>query len=123
MAITEQQKQTTARHDLGGDALQALQDHLAAVGGPMDASAYYHTRTALTGADQTIALGAAYHNIKVWLDSGASPCYIAVDAAANSDDPRIDDSVAYSRHFDADGVANIYIESTGAVGYINVEAW
>ena len=96
---------------------------LAALDRPMDASAYYHTRTALTGADQTIALGAAYHNIKVWLDSGASPCYIAVDAAANSDDPRIDDSVAYSRHFDADGVANIYIESTGAVGYINVEAW
>jgi len=33
MAITEQQKQTTARHDLGGDALEALQDHLAVAQG------------------------------------------------------------------------------------------
>ena len=89
----------------------------------MDASSYYHSRTALTGADQTIALGAAYRNIHVWLDSGSSPCYIAVDAAANSDDPRIEDADVYARHFDATGASNVYIESTGSTGYINVEAW
>ena len=33
MAITEQQKQTSARIDLGGDALEALQDHLAVAQG------------------------------------------------------------------------------------------
>lgn len=89
----------------------------------MVVSSYYHQRTALTSADQTIALGATYRNIRVWLDSGASNCHIALDGGANTDDPLISDADAYNRHLDSDGVANIYIESLGSTGYINVEAW
>ncbi len=89
----------------------------------LDVSAHHVSRTALTGADDTIALGAAYRNIRYWLDAGASPCYVAYDGAANSTDPLIDDGFVYQHKFDSDGISNLYIESTGSTGSINMEAW
>ena len=89
----------------------------------MDAAAYYHARTALTGADQTIALGATYRNVRVWLDSGSSTCYIALTGAANNDDPLLEDNMILTYPLDEDGASSVYIESTGSAGYINVEAW
>jgi len=92
---------------------------------PMPANGYYKSRTALTGAAQTIALGAAYDNILVWLDSGAAPCNIALapGVAAAATDPRIEDNMVYKRHLDSDGASNIYLLSAAASGSVNVEAW
>ena len=55
MAITEDQKRTTARIDLGGDALQALQDMLAA---QIAGSALKVVITAVDGEDGTATVTA-----------------------------------------------------------------
>ena len=84
-------------------------------------SSYHHSRTALTGADQTITLDPPRKTIRAWLSPGSAPVYVALDGAANSDDPELSDSESYTRELTSPTAA-IYIESTAAIGYINVEA-
>jgi len=83
MAITEQQKQTTARHDLGGDALQALQDHLAAAGGGVTVGAIGAVNA---GSSATaVVLAAATGRRSVTLTNLSTVVvYIAVGVAAES---------------------------------------
>ena len=83
MAITEQQKQTTARHDLGGDALQALQDLLAAAGGGVTVGAIGAVNA---GSSATaVVLAAATGRRSVTLTNLSTVVvYIAVGVAAES---------------------------------------
>ena len=95
MAITEQQKQTSARIDLGGDALEALQDHLAAVRGvglpiPMtfaDPSSNNYTVAQTTSRAATnLRVIVANSGVVISLDNGTTPS-ISLPANAMDDIP------------------------------------
>ena len=85
MAITEQQKQTTARHDLGGDALEAL---LAIASAGLVPTTLAITTVSVTAASATIqalltaASGAIHASVKKITIKPAGTVSIALGVAA-----------------------------------------
>lgn len=87
----------------------------------------HQSRVALTGAAQTVALGAAYRNIRLWLDAGSSNASIRINpdgttTAADANDPTIADTDTYNRSLQR-GISILYFFSAGSTGTLNVEAW
>lgn len=92
---------------------------------PLDASAYDDSRTALTGAAQTVTLtGGPYRNVTAHLDPGSSPVHIRLDASpASASNERYADSDVFREEFASPGISALYIYDAGGVGTLNVRAW
>jgi hypothetical protein len=86
-------------------------------------------RLSITTTSQTIDLGSARRQVRVWLEKGASDVHLSLHPAspftitATDAFPRIDDGIGYARAVAFPGTRYLHFIGAGATGKLNYEAW